>query len=126
MQFLETALFSVSLSGTSPILFTNSPNGLCFYFFHLFLLFFLPHSSHQVTINANQLVLTFVRKYDFNSSHWKASPASSICFAGFLAIFQQDHLMSQDKVWIGPTWCNAHPTISPSSPQKRSSIQLFS
>ena len=95
-------------------------------FLHLFLLFFLPHSSHQVTINANQLVLTFVRKYDFNSSHWKASPTSSICFADFLDIFQQDHLMSQDKVWVGPTWCNAHPTISHSNPQKRSSIQLFS
>ena len=40
---------------------------------------FLPYSSHQVTINASQLVLTFVHKDDFSSSHWKASPASSIC-----------------------------------------------
>ena len=58
-------------------------------FLHLFLHFFLPHSSHQVAINASQLVLTFVHKDDFNSSHWKASPASSICFADFLAILQQ-------------------------------------
>ena len=58
-------------------------------FLHLFLHFFLPHSSHQVAINASQLVLTFVHKDDFNSSHWKTSPASSICFADFLAILQQ-------------------------------------
>ena len=36
---------------------------------HLFLLFFLPHYSCKVTINASQLFLTFVHKNDLNSSH---------------------------------------------------------
>ena len=39
-----------------------------FLFLHLFLLFLLPQSSHQITINAIQLDLTFVHKDDFNTS----------------------------------------------------------
>ena len=37
---------------------TNWPNSLLL--FHLFLLFFLPHASHQVTINTSTQALTFV------------------------------------------------------------------
>ena len=74
-----------------------TPSSLAEWPLYLFLIFFLPHFSHRVTLNASQLVLTFVHKDDFNSSYWKASPASSICFANFLAIFQQAHLMSKTK-----------------------------
>ena len=37
---------------------TNWPNSLLL--FHLFLLFFLPHASYQVTINTSTQALTFV------------------------------------------------------------------
>ena len=34
-------------------------------FLHLFLLFFLSHSSHQVTINGSQLILTLLQPISF-------------------------------------------------------------
>ena len=50
-QFSKTALPSVSTHWDfSSLFFTQWPN------------FFLLHSSHQLTINASQLVLTFVHK----------------------------------------------------------------
>ena len=57
--------FSYFLPST---LFTSSHN-LFLLFLYLFLLFFLPHYSCKVTINASQLFLTFVHKNDLNSSH---------------------------------------------------------
>ena len=52
--------FSYFLPST---LFTSSHNPFLL-FLYLFLLFFLPHYSCKVTINASQLFLTFVHKND--------------------------------------------------------------
>ena len=57
--------FSYFLPST---LYTSSHNPFLL-FLYFFLLFFLPHYSCKVTINASQLFLTFVHKNDLNSSH---------------------------------------------------------
>ena len=108
-----------------------SPSSLAewrlYLFLHLFLLFSLSHPSHQVTINASQLIMTLLLFFSSPLAEWllplasffsfflptcltsltyifiyvtwlfslgQATPASSICFADFLPIFQQAHLMS--------------------------------
>ena len=55
-QFFKTALYWVSLTGTSP-LHSSTPNCRIAFllFLHLFLLFFLSHSWHLFTINATYL-----------------------------------------------------------------------
>ena len=59
-QFFKAALSPHFHRDFSCWLFlcTNWPNSLLL--FHLFLLFFLPHASHQVTINTSTQALTFV------------------------------------------------------------------
>ena len=54
-------LFSLGLHIFTPSSLAEWP----LYFFHLFLLFFLSHSSHQVTINASQLILTLLQPVSF-------------------------------------------------------------
>ena len=90
-----------------------------------FFLFFLPSNvSHKFIITYSFMWLdfctslhkccwTFIHNYrrkdepNFSlSDKLLQAPASSICFVDFLPIFQQAHLMSQDKVWAGP-WRNA-------------------
>ena len=52
MQFFNIAPFSVSLAGTSPLFSSYSlVEWPLLLFLHLFILFFLSHSCHQMTIN---------------------------------------------------------------------------
>ena len=54
-------------------------------FLHFFLLFFLPHVSHQVTVNASTKALTFVHdiseKDEFNSSLYLACWPNVLVFS---------------------------------------------
>ena len=59
---------------TSLLFFTSLQMAECLTFYFLsFLVFFLPHSSHQITINANYLLWLYFNQ----NSHW---PNDLTCF----------------------------------------------
>ena len=53
-------------------------------FLHLFILFFLSHSSHQVIIKASQLILTLLQPISFLQLSLSKSP---LPFASFFSFF---------------------------------------
>ena len=91
MQFFKTApvlnlicwdfSFLWGLHIFTPI-FTGRMASL--FFLHLFLLFFLSHSSHQVTINASQLILTLLQSISFLQLSLNRMTLASCFFLFFL------------------------------------------
>ena len=73
-------LFSLGLHIFTPSSLAEWP----LYFFHLFLLFFLSHSSHQVTINASQLILTLLQPISFLQLSLNRMTLASCFFLFFL------------------------------------------
>ena len=70
-------------------------------FLHIFLLFFLPHSSHQVTINASTQALTFV--HDIRQKGWIQFFSSlgwiSLCFLQPIFVLPSACPMRLGSVW---------------------------
>ena len=81
ISFAGTSLFS-GASHRHPHL--HWPNGLSIFFFIFFFLFFLSHSSHQVTINASQLILTLLQPISFLQLSLNRMTLASCFFLFFL------------------------------------------
>ena len=100
-QFSKTALSSISLTRTSlhsSLLLHQMAEWPFLLFLHLFLLFFLPNSSHQVTINASTEALTFVhdiRQKRMNSILFFTWPNVLVfSLANFSSSFNVSHMLN--------------------------------
>ena len=81
ISFAGTSLFSGGFTSSPPSSLAEWP---LYFFLHLFLLFFLSHSSHQVTINASQLILTLLQSISFLQLSLNRMTLASCFFLFFL------------------------------------------